>query len=71
MLGCAGQFDGQRIRWQTALAARPAAAPSRTRNMAALAAVAVTGGATRYELPEPRDGAEWQRRPCSFSSTKK
>ncbi|HEX7500086.1 MAG TPA: DUF4139 domain-containing protein [Polyangia bacterium] len=34
-------------------AARPAAAPSRTRNLAALAAVAVTGGATRYELPEP------------------
>ncbi len=33
--------------------ARPAAAPSRTRNLAALAAVAVTGGATRYELPEP------------------
>jgi hypothetical protein len=33
--------------------ARPAAAPSRTRNLAALAAVAVTGGSTRYELPEP------------------
>jgi hypothetical protein len=32
---------------------RPAAAPSRPRNLAALAAVAVTGGATRYELPEP------------------
>ena len=31
---------------------RPAA-PSRPRNLAALAAVAVTGGATRYELPEP------------------
>jgi hypothetical protein len=30
-----------------------AAAPSRTRNLAALAAVAVTGGATRYELPQP------------------
>jgi hypothetical protein len=30
-----------------------AAAPSRARNLAALAAVAVTGGATRYELPEP------------------
>ena len=29
------------------------AAPSRTRNLAALAAVAVTGGATRYELPNP------------------
>jgi len=29
------------------------AAPSRPRNLAALAAVAVTGGATRYELPEP------------------
>jgi hypothetical protein len=28
-------------------------APSRTRNLAALAAVAVTGGATRYELPNP------------------
>lgn len=40
-----------------AVAARPtpmaAAAPSRTRNLAALAAVAVTGGATRYELPQP------------------
>ncbi len=34
-------------------AARPAAAPSRARNLAALAAVAVTGGATRYELPDP------------------
>jgi hypothetical protein len=34
-------------------AARPAGAPSRARNLAALAAVAVTGGATRYELPEP------------------
>src|ERR1017187_256081 len=33
--------------------ARPAAAPSRTRNLAALAAVAVTGGYTSYELPEP------------------
>jgi hypothetical protein len=32
---------------------RSAAAPSRPRNLAALAAVAVTGGATRYELPEP------------------
>ena len=30
-----------------------AATPSRARNLAALAAVAVTGGATRYELPEP------------------
>jgi hypothetical protein len=30
-----------------------ATAPSRARNLAALAAVAVTGGATRYELPEP------------------
>ena len=30
-----------------------ASAPSRTRNLAALAAVAVTGGATRYELPNP------------------
>jgi len=30
-----------------------AVAPSRTRNLAALAAVAVTGGATRYELPNP------------------
>jgi len=29
------------------------AAPSRTRNLAALAAVAVSGGATRYELPNP------------------
>ena len=28
-------------------------APSRPRNLAALAAVAVTGGATRYELPNP------------------
>jgi hypothetical protein len=28
-------------------------APSRARNLAALAAVAVTGGATRYELPDP------------------
>jgi hypothetical protein len=28
-------------------------APSRTRNLAALAAVAVTGGATRYDLPNP------------------
>jgi hypothetical protein len=28
-------------------------APSRTRNLAALAAVAVSGGATRYELPNP------------------
>jgi hypothetical protein len=28
-------------------------APSRARNLAALAAVAVTGGATRYELPNP------------------
>jgi hypothetical protein len=28
-------------------------APSRTRNIAALAAVAVTGGATRYDLPNP------------------
>jgi hypothetical protein len=28
-------------------------APSRPRNMAALAAVAVSGGATRYELPSP------------------
>ena len=27
--------------------------PSRTRNLAALAAVAVTGGATRYDLPNP------------------
>jgi hypothetical protein len=27
--------------------------PSRTRNLAALAAVAVSGGATRYELPSP------------------
>jgi hypothetical protein len=34
------------------LGAAPAA-PSRTRNLAALAAVAVTGGATRYELPNP------------------
>jgi hypothetical protein len=37
--------------------ARPAAprpvAPSRTRNLAALAAVAVSGGATRYDLPNP------------------
>jgi hypothetical protein len=33
--------------------AAAAAAPSRTRNLAALAAVAVTGGATRYELPNP------------------
>jgi hypothetical protein len=34
---------------------RPSGAggPSRTRNLAALAAVAVTGGATRYELPNP------------------
>jgi len=32
---------------------RPAAAPSRARNLAALAAVAVSGGATRYELPNP------------------
>jgi hypothetical protein len=32
---------------------RPAMAPSRTRNLAALAAVAVTGGATRYDLPNP------------------
>jgi len=31
----------------------PNAAPSRPRNLAALAAVAVTGGATRYELPNP------------------
>jgi len=31
----------------------PAMAPSRTRNLAALAAVAVTGGATRYDLPNP------------------
>jgi hypothetical protein len=31
----------------------PASAPSRPRNMAALAAVAVSGGATRYELPNP------------------
>jgi hypothetical protein len=30
-----------------------APAPSRARNLAALAAVAVTGGATRYELPDP------------------
>lgn len=37
-------------------APRPApapAAPSRTRNVAALAAVAVEGGATRYDLPQP------------------
>jgi hypothetical protein len=33
-------------------APRPAV-PSRTRNLAALAAVAVSGGATRYELPKP------------------
>lgn len=33
-------------------AAKPSA-PSRTRNLAALAAVAVSGGATRYELPNP------------------
>jgi hypothetical protein len=33
--------------------ASPAAVPSRARNLAALAAVAVTGGATRYDLPEP------------------
>ncbi len=31
----------------------PMAAPSRPRNLAALAAVAVSGGATRYELPDP------------------
>jgi hypothetical protein len=30
-----------------------APAPSRARNLAALAAVAVTGGTTRYELPDP------------------
>jgi hypothetical protein len=30
-----------------------AAVPSRARNLAALAAVAVSGGATRYELPNP------------------
>jgi hypothetical protein len=30
-----------------------AAGPSRARNLAALAAVAVSGGATRYELPNP------------------
>ncbi|MBN2573199.1 MAG: DUF4139 domain-containing protein [Deltaproteobacteria bacterium] len=34
-------------------APKPMVAPSRTRNLAALAAVAVTGGATRYELPNP------------------
>ena len=34
-------------------APKPMMAPSRTRNLAALAAVAVTGGATRYELPNP------------------
>jgi hypothetical protein len=33
--------------------AQPALTPSRTRNLAALAAVAVTGGATRYALPNP------------------
>ncbi len=33
--------------------APPAAVPSRARNLAALAAVAVTGGATRYDLPDP------------------
>ncbi|HJX51163.1 MAG TPA: DUF4139 domain-containing protein [Polyangia bacterium] len=32
---------------------KPAAAPSRARNLAALAAVAVSGGTTRYELPSP------------------
>jgi hypothetical protein len=32
---------------------RPASVPSRTRNLAALAAVAVSGGTTRYELPSP------------------
>jgi hypothetical protein len=34
-------------------APKPMMAPTRTRNLAALAAVAVTGGATRYELPNP------------------
>jgi hypothetical protein len=32
---------------------RRAGVPSRARNLAALAAVAVSGGATRYELPDP------------------
>ena len=36
-----------------AMPSRPAGVPSRARNLAALAAVAVSGGATRYELPNP------------------
>jgi len=35
------------------IVAKPTGVPSRARNLAALAAVAVSGGATRYELPNP------------------
>ena len=49
MLGVVGKNQQDRGPQQ---ALRPMA-PSRTRNLAALAAVAVTGGATRYDLPNP------------------
>ena len=42
----ANAFSGENAR-------QVAAVPSRARNLAALAAVAVSGGATRYELPNP------------------
>jgi hypothetical protein len=51
--------DGRRARSKPNAMVRPQipapspVAPSRTRNLAALAGVAVTGGATRYELPQP------------------
>jgi fructose-specific component phosphotransferase system IIB-like protein len=45
--------DEEELMGSLANSIRPASAPSRPRNMAALAAVAVSGGATRYELPNP------------------
>ena len=44
--------NGMRAMEDEALSRR-AGVPSRARNLAALAAVAVSGGATRYELPNP------------------
>ena len=44
--------NGMRAMEDEALSRR-AGVPSRARNLAALAAVAVSGGATRYELPDP------------------
>jgi hypothetical protein len=47
-----GDYDKPAAEPRMRLAHAPSA-PSRARNLAALAAVAVTGGATRYELPDP------------------